>query len=263
MEREPLHDALQPASDRPADEPSSRRPGGGTAADGAAADELWRRVLQYLQFATTRASFEQWLHGTEVLAHGDGGLQIGVRDSRAVDWLTHRLKPVIERAFSAVTGEVPNLEFVVAPAQGSVKERRPTDTAESGARSPGLVRVKEVRDGSAGQKLAWTDVYIKLKVAFRRNALATLRGAKLSVFLCLALHVDQDGIVHPGIEAIMRETGYGRTTVCRALDELVSLRLIRKCDRPGSRVQNRYEILGYAWMGSTPAPSLWEVEDGG
>lgn len=111
-----------------------------------------------------------------------------------------------------------------------------------------------------GHTFAWTDFYIRLKVAFRKTALADLKGAPLSVFLCLALHVDRDSCSHPGLDAICRETGYARTSVCRALRELISRGYVRKCARRSPQDPDTYEILGYAWFGRTPAPSLWELD---
>jgi hypothetical protein len=105
--------------------------------------------------------------------------------------------------------------------------------------------------------LAWTDVYIKLKVAFRKTMLSTLKGPPLSVFLCLALHANRDGKACLGIEVIMKETGYGRASICAALDELESLHLISKqANRDGA---DEYSLLGYAWMGKEPAPALYET----
>ena len=90
-----------------------------------------------------------------------------------------------------------------------------------------------------------------------RRALGKLKGVKLSVFLCLSLHVDRDGIAKPGgIETIMHETGYSRGAVCSALQDLCRAGLIRKLRRHHGAVQ--YQVLGYAWFGQQPAPALWE-----
>ena len=56
----------------------------------------------------------------------------------------------------------------------------------------------------------------------------------------------------------MRETGYARTSICEALDELESLRLISK--RACREAADEYTLLGYAWWGLTPAPALYELE---
>ena len=119
---------------------------------------------------------------------------------------------------------------------------------------PGLARKDET-------ELAFTDFYIKLKLAFRESALRALKGAPLSVFLCLALHVNRDGKSSPGIAALMRETGYGRASICEALDELESLRLVSK--RACHQSADEYTLRGYAWMGKTPAPCLCETQGAG
>jgi hypothetical protein len=90
-----------------------------------------------------------------------------------------------------------------------------------------------------------------------QRALGKLKGAKLSVFLCLSLHVDRDAIAKPGrIETIMHETGCSRGAVCSALQDLGRAGLIRKLRRHHGA--DRVPVLGYAWSGQQPAPAQWE-----
>lgn len=103
----------------------------------------------------------------------------------------------------------------------------------------------------------WTSVYIKLLVAFRRQALRELKGAPLSVFICLALHVGDAGYADPSLETIMRETGYGRATVCSALVVLYDLGLVEKVKR--WKRSNKYFVRGYAWFGQAKQPALFET----
>ena len=221
------------------------------------AADLWTRSLSMLKLQMSRPTFDTWLRGSQVLDHDDGVLRVGVRHAYAVDWLQHRLSPVIDRTVTTIAGDPVHVEFCVLPsAPVEAPEPAPDEPLTQG---PILEAVREERTSlhDDGQALTWTDFYIKLKVAFRKRALAQLKGAKLSVFLCLALHVDRDGIAHPGIESIMRETGYGRTTVCSALDELVELGLVAKSGK-SKWDTDRYEVRGYAWFGQIPAPAVWE-----
>jgi len=105
-----------------------------------------------------------------------------------------------------------------------------------------------------GHPTARTDAYVKMKVAFRQKALRILKGPRLSCFICLALHIDGEGECYPSIDTIVRETGYSRTTVCRALDELVELGLIEKEHR--RHKTTLYTVKGYAWYGSKSKPTL-------
>jgi len=98
--------------------------------------------------------------------------------------------------------------------------------------------------------------YVRIKTAFRRQALAELKGAPLSIFICLALHLNRDGVAAPGIEIIMRETGYTRSVVCNALAKPENLGLVTK--RAGRRQKTEYAVNGYAWYGHHTAPALWE-----
>jgi hypothetical protein len=105
-----------------------------------------------------------------------------------------------------------------------------------------------------GRPTAWTDVYVKIKVAFRQEALRLLKGPKLSCFLCIGLHIDGEGECYPSIDTIVRETGYSRATVCSALDELVELGFIEKERRKYETTL--YTVKGYIWYGSESKPTL-------
>jgi hypothetical protein len=235
-------------------------------------EELWEETLEQLQHQMTRATFDTWLRGTRLVEHSPGRWTVAVKHAYALDWLKNRLLPLIERTAARLAGHTVQVAFVVRPRHIA---KHPLGTAQHppGPRPeapppieprppagplPEAVREEHVTVQGDGTALVWTDFYIKLKVAFRRQALRRLRGAALAVWLCLALHVDRHGISAPGIETIMEETGYNsRTTVCRALAGLVRSGLVDKLD-PGRWGKDRYRIRGYAWFGRNPAPALWE-----
>jgi hypothetical protein len=230
---------------------------------------------------------------------------IGVRGVQSPEWLRHRLDPLIRRVLARHTPGLPEpqIKYVCASpvvpgaavrpqaqplaleaaqrerppgpeagasqaGSGAQDARRPASGSPSGGRPDrsALPAARAEQDDSrAKAELGPNDYYIKLKTAFRMCALYRLKGAKLPIFLCLALHVDSDGLSAPGIERIMRETGLARSTVCSALRELASppLSLIEKMPgqgRLGRRGPDRYRILGYAWFGNNPAPALFELE---
>lgn len=62
--------------------------------------------------------------------------------------------------------------------------------------------------------------YVKFSVSFREQQLAQLRGASLAVFVCLALHIEEDGSCFPSISLISKETAYNRDTIFKALSKL-------------------------------------------
>ena len=61
------------------------------------ARRIWTRSLEELKLQMTRATFDTWLRGSEVVQAGDGCLTVKVRHLHAADWLQNRLLPVIER----------------------------------------------------------------------------------------------------------------------------------------------------------------------
>lgn len=66
-------------------------------------------------------------------------------------------------------------------------------------------------------------VFAQLSVEFREH-IHLFKGARLHVFLCIALHADEQGWAFPGIETrIKRETGYNRDTIIQALNDLCAM----------------------------------------
>ena len=215
----------------------------------------WGQVLDQLRLQMTKATYDTWLAGSQVVGIEPGVWVVGVRSAYALDWLTGRLGGLVAQTVGRVAGNGVSVRFVVDASP------QPAPEMDPGPPEQIIEAVREDRLSvqSSGQVLGATDFYIKLKTAFRYRALARLKGAKLSVFLCLALHVDRDGIAYPGINAIMRETGYSRAPIVAALDELSQLGLITKTRSP-QRGADEYQVNGYAWFGQVPAPALLEVK---
>lgn len=212
----------------------------------------WAEVLAGLQGAMTKASFETYLRGTCLLEATDEAWTVGVRNELALDWLVNRLHGIVARAVKNKAGHAIDLRFVLMPPQNA----HPADVSADGPMVE-AVREQRVAVSREGGSLAWTDCYIKLRLPFRQRALSLLKGAPLSVFLCLSLHIDDKGIAHPGIERICRETGYGRVTVMSALDQLADMEFVERL-ADGDRGLARYRVRGYAWFGSNPASNLLE-----
>jgi len=79
------------------------------------------------------------------------------------------------------------------------------------------------------------EFWMRLEFGFR-DYLHFFKGAKLAVFMAIVLHSDEDGIAFPSYDYMEQETGYGRDTIGRALNELCKLKI------QGKRVLERYRI---------------------
>jgi DNA-binding transcriptional ArsR family regulator len=80
----------------------------------AEARHIWNRSLEELRLQMTRATFDTWLRGSEVIDASKGHLTVMVRHPHAVDWLQNRLLPVIERTVARqMDGEV-KITFVAS-----------------------------------------------------------------------------------------------------------------------------------------------------
>ncbi|MFN3077714.1 MAG: DnaA N-terminal domain-containing protein, partial [Alphaproteobacteria bacterium] len=156
------------------------------------AADPWQQTLDALQGQLTRVTYDTWLRGSQMVQHDGTSWTVAVRHAYSADWLNSRLSPVVDRTASTVAkpaGQSVHVTFVVM----ADREPKQLSDAEEGAdQGPIMEAVSERRVmlNGDGVAFAFDDYYIKLKLAFRRRALRQLRGAPLSVFLCLALHVD-------------------------------------------------------------------------
>jgi chromosomal replication initiator protein len=74
----------------------------------AEAQQQWQAVLGELQLQMTRATFDTWLRGSQVISCENGTYTIFVHHAYAVDWLQNRLLSIIQRTLRRRAG--PNVE---------------------------------------------------------------------------------------------------------------------------------------------------------
>ena len=86
---------------------------------------------------------------------------------------------------------------------------------------PPSEQIVETREGT--YEIAHSLGWVKLSAYFRENMLAKLKGAKLSVFICICLHVNEHGQAFPSIDTIAKETDLHRDTVMDTIAELESV----------------------------------------
>jgi len=90
----------------------SREPIGETSDQALAkARKQWQATLGELQLQMTRATFDTWLRGSEVIAFENGTLTVYVRHGYAVDWLHNRLMPIIRRTLQRHAGSRVDVTF--------------------------------------------------------------------------------------------------------------------------------------------------------
>jgi chromosomal replication initiator protein len=73
--------------------------------------KLWQAALGELQLQMTRATFDTWLRGSQVVEGNEEGFTVYVRHAYAVDWLQHRLLPMIQRVVDRLAGTSQVLSF--------------------------------------------------------------------------------------------------------------------------------------------------------
>ncbi len=89
--------------------------------------------------------------------------------------------------------------------------------------------------------------FVKFAVAFREQQLAQLKGPPLSVFICLALHIAEDGSCFPSISLISKETGFNRDTIFNALNKLEFMGYIARRQKTDAKTKkfksNVYQLF--------------------
>jgi len=79
-------------------------------------------VLATLRQQMTAATFDAWVRTTRLHQYnGNGRVMVAVTNARALDWLTHRLTEVFNRALSAEIGHKVHVEFVLDQPGGEAK----------------------------------------------------------------------------------------------------------------------------------------------
>src|SRR5262245_26279483 len=100
--------------------------------------------------------------------------------------------------------------------------------------------------GKHGQREVYVQVSVKL-----RDHLHLFKGAKLAVFMAIALHTNEEGWSEPSIDLLRAETGYNKETISTALTGLCALTLdgervllaAQRRSGGGSFTQNRYLVF--------------------
>jgi chromosomal replication initiator protein len=75
------------------------------------AQKQWQATLGELQLQMTRATFDTWLRGSQVIGYEDSLFTVYVRHAYAVDWLQNRLLAVVQRTLRRHAGPDANVEF--------------------------------------------------------------------------------------------------------------------------------------------------------
>ena len=98
-----------------------------------------------------------------------------------------------------------------------------------------------------GEMGSRSHVSVQLSVHFRDKQLCQLKGPTLGVFLCIALHINEEGRSWPSTGLIARETGYNRDTVFKCLKQLERMGYIsrvQKTDQETGRFKsNVYQLF--------------------
>jgi chromosomal replication initiator protein len=77
--------------------------------------DVWEIARSQLRLQMTKSTYETWVRDTCCLAYEDGAFVIGVPNAYARDWLSLRLRPLIKRTLTSITGRAVDITFIVQP----------------------------------------------------------------------------------------------------------------------------------------------------
>ena len=119
-----------------------------------------------------------------------------------------------------------------------------------------IVQQREVGYSERGDTVYSTESYIKVLTSFKSGALRMLKGAPLSIFICVALH-EADESPGASLTTMERETGYSRPSVIEASRFLTdpAHRFIEEIGRESDGTK-RYRVAAYAWFGEKRGSSI-------
>jgi len=77
------------------------------------AEQAWQSALGQLQMEMPKASFDTWVHDTQIISYVDGLFTIAVRNAYARDWLDSRLSSTVTRLLMGMMNRSVDVAFVV------------------------------------------------------------------------------------------------------------------------------------------------------
>lgn len=87
----------------------------------------WDAALGDIQLQMTRATFDTWMKGTELVSQEADCYTISTPSPYAVEWLENRLRRMIKQTLERHVGESVSLKFIVRAANGDPTERTERD----------------------------------------------------------------------------------------------------------------------------------------
>ena len=88
----------------------------------ASASRLWETALGRLQLQVTRPNYDTWLKNTVGLRFDENRFVVGAPSDFATEWLDTRLRPLIGKVLTTLTGQALDVAFEVLGASGLPQE---------------------------------------------------------------------------------------------------------------------------------------------
>lgn len=118
---------------------------------------------------------------------------------------------------------------------------------------------EQIIETEEGYEIVESLGWIKFSAAFRERMLGVLKGAKLSIFISICLHLNENGESFPGISTIARETGYHRDTVMVEIQEMETIPGLMKVLREKGKVNHYRPAFVAKGKGNQPVGKIRPV----
>lgn len=100
----------------------------------------------------------------------------------------------------------------------------------SGTSDTAQIAVQPALKGGSFHRLVGL-LFVVVRLAHSPELLVELKGAPLSVLLALALRANKKGSCFPSIDRLTEDTGYSRSSVCKALNQLEEAGFVERIRR--------------------------------
>ena len=181
----------------------------GTARTLDSAQRLWQATLGELQLQMTRATFDTWLRGSQVIACEGDTLTVHVRHAYAVDWLQNRLLPVIKRTLTRHAGPDVELVFTTRAAEADQNLTLVPETVPQ----PAALTERTAPSNSSGNGQG--RVAAALHPMYTFNTFVVGSGNRLAHAACLAVAENPANAYNPLF--VYGGVGLGKTHLLHAI----------------------------------------------
>jgi len=124
------------------------------------AEQAWQSALGQLQMEMPKASFDTWVHDTQIISYVDGLFTIAVRNAYARDWLDSRLSSTVTRLLMGMMNRSVDVAFVVHANGNDENVSDPSDATSREAAGGDEIQAPRPRSASLNPRYTFDNFVV-------------------------------------------------------------------------------------------------------